>query len=301
MPTHQRSYRHPEDYQAVGAFLVRTFGQEGGHRNWVQARWEYMHSHPMIEEMAPHFGEFAVWEVSGEIVGFAHCEDKLGVVYVQLDARHPELKGPMLEHAIDHLAGDLKAGRGVYVYLDDADCEFGEIAAELGFEPKNEFAEPTAQFPVPEAFPAITVPKGFLLQSLADDFDIEKVHRVMHRGFDHEGEPPAEDLESRRRKLSSPSLRRDLTIVAVAPDGNYVSFSGMWPVPGSTACYVEPVATDPDYRRKGLGTAVVMEAIRRCSLEGATVAYVGSDQAFYLSMGFKIRRNQTPWWRASRS
>ena len=301
MAVRQRPYRFPDDYEAVGTFLVRTFGQEGGHCNWVQPRWEYMHSHPMSEELAPHFGEFAVWEASGEIVGLVHLEDKMGVVYVQLDARHPELKRPMLEYAEGHLVGDLRAGRGVYVYLDDADRGSCEIAAKLGFEPKDEFAEPTAQFLVPEAFPAITVPKGFGLQSLADDFDVEKVHRVMHRGFDHEGEPPDEDLDGRRRKLSSPGLRRDLTMVAVAPDGNYVSFCGIWPVPESKACYVEPVATDPDYRRMGLGTAVVLEAIRRGAAEGAKVAYVGSDQAFYLSMGFEICGRRTPWWRATRS
>jgi len=47
-------------------------------------------------------------------------------------------------------------------------------------------------------------------------------------------------------------------MVAVAPDGNYTSFVGIWPVPESTACYIEPVATDPDYCRMGFGTAVVL-------------------------------------------
>jgi len=82
----------------------------------------------------------------------------------------------------------------------------------------------------------------------------------------------------------------------VAPDGNYVAFAGIWPVPESTACMIEPVATDPDYRKMGLGTAVVLESIRRCAAEGATVAYVGSDQDFYLSMGFEICGRSTAWW-----
>jgi predicted N-acetyltransferase YhbS len=37
----------------------------------------------------------------------------------------------------------------------------------------------------------------------------------------------------------------------------------------------------------GIGTTVVLEAIRRCGQEGVTVAIVGSEQPFYLSMGFK--------------
>lgn len=44
--------------------------------------------------------------------------------------------------------------------------------------------------------------------------------------------------------------------------------------------YVEPVATDPDYRRMDLGKAAVLEGIRRCGELGAEVAYVGSVKDF---------------------
>jgi predicted N-acetyltransferase YhbS len=37
----------------------------------------------------------------------------------------------------------------------------------------------------------------------------------------------------------------------------------------------------------GLGTAAVLEGIRRCGELGAKVAYVGTDKSFYLAMGFK--------------
>lgn len=301
MAATKRPYQHEADYAAIEQLLTRTHGQTAVHGNWIQPRWEYMHSHPMIDELAPHFGKFAVWEASGEIVGFVHCEDRLGVAYVQLDSRYSELKQPMLEHAVGNLQGELKAGKGVYVFLDDADPELGTIARELGFEPKPEHAETTSRFEIPETFPEIHLPEGFQLRSLADEFSVEKVHRCMHRGFNHEGEPPADGLEGRRLKLNSPNLRRDLTMVAVAPNGDFVSFCGIWPVPESDICYIEPVATDPDYRRMGLGTAVVMEAVRRCSSEGATVAVVGSDQQFYLSIGFEICQRQTAWWRAARS
>jgi predicted N-acetyltransferase YhbS len=86
--------------------------------------------------------------------------------------------------------------------------------------------------------------------------------------------------------FDTPNAQRDLKIVVEAPTGDYVSFSGVFYVPTYKYVYIEPVATDPDYRRKGLGKAGVLEGIRRCSALGATVAYVGSDQAFYRSMGF---------------
>lgn len=51
--------------------------------------------------------------------------------------------------------------------------------------------------------------------------------------------------------------------------------------------YVERVTTDPRYCRLGLGRTAVLKGIRRCGLLGATIAYVGSDQPFYQSLGFK--------------
>jgi predicted N-acetyltransferase YhbS len=45
----------------------------------------------------------------------------------------------------------------------------------------------------------------------------------------------------------------------------------------------------------GLGKAAVLEGIRRCGELGATVAYVGSDQEFYLAIGFTKVYNNDCW------
>lgn len=62
--------------------------------------------------------------------------------------------------------------------------------------------------------------------------------------------------------------------------------------------YVEPVATDPDYRRRGLGKATVVESMRRCGMEGAEVIYVGSAKPFYRSMGFEPLFKHHCWTKA---
>ncbi len=101
------------------------------------------------------------------------------------------------------------------------------------------------------------MPEGFRLKSLAvDENDLHKVHRMLWRGFNHVGEPPEEAIEGRRKQQSSAGYREDLKIVVEAPSTS----------PPSAACgttawavaYVEPVATDPAYRRMGLGRAAVL-------------------------------------------
>jgi predicted N-acetyltransferase YhbS len=71
----------------------------------------------------------------------------------------------------------------------------------------------------------------------------------------------------------------------------------MWYEPVYKIAYVEPVATDPDYRRMGLGRAAVMEGIRRCGVLGAGTACVGSSRPFYLSMGFRQVYTISTWQR----
>ena len=104
-----------------------------------------------------------------------------------------------------------------------------------------------------------------------------------------------EYIEDRRFMQQAPNFNHDLTIVAVAPNGDYASFCGIWYVPDNRITYVEPVATDPDYRRMGLGTAVVVEGMRRTIPLGSQVAWVGSDQKFYLSMGFQESYRDFTW------
>lgn len=92
-----------------------------------------------------------------------------------------------------------------------------------------------------------------------------------------------------------PNVDLNLKIAAVAPDGNFVSYCGMWYDPEAGFAVIEPVATDPDYRKLGLGKAVVLEGIRRVGELGAKVVLVGSSQQFYYSIGIRPFSAATLW------
>jgi predicted N-acetyltransferase YhbS len=86
---------------------------------------------------------------------------------------------------------------------------------------------------------------------------------------------------------SGPHYRRELAVVVQAANGDFASFCGMWYDRLNRFAYIEPVATDPAYRGKGIGKTAVMEGIRRCGELGATIVYVWSDLPFYSAMGFR--------------
>jgi predicted N-acetyltransferase YhbS len=83
--------------------------------------------------------------------------------------------------------------------------------------------------------------------------------------------------------------------VVRAANGDFVAYGGLWYDALNRLAYVEPVATDPDFRRLGLGRAAVLEGIRRCGAMGATVAYVGSDLDFYRALGFRKLYTSRCW------
>ncbi|HUT56254.1 MAG TPA: GNAT family N-acetyltransferase [Phycisphaerae bacterium] len=288
-----RQYNHAADYEKVNRFLVRTYRTAGGHVNWLQPRWEYMHYHPEIRDLDLRC--IGVWEAKGEIVAVVHPEHAMGRAYFQIDPECAHLKRDMLTYAEQHLSASADGAQRLRVIINDDDGDFCKIASERGYT-KSEAYETMSHLRVSSLRPA-ALPQGFRLKSLAEDNDLPKLTRVLWRGFNHGDEPPDDGVEHRQFMQSAPSYRKDLNIVVEAPDGQFVSYCGMWYEPVHAIAYVEPVATDPDYRRRGLARAAVTEGIRRCGELGATLACVGADLPLYLSLGFRPVYRKSIWQR----
>ena len=291
-----RHYNNPADYDLIGNFLVEHYKPENADGNWIQPAWEYMHGHPALDSSS--LEKIGIWEDDGKIVAVTHYESRLGDAFFQFHPDYRHLRHDMLDYAEKYLYGTSKDGKKfMCVYVNDMDEEFVSLVKGRGYEKDTDETRTMLQFVIPTPFSSINLPEGFRLKSLADECDWTKVNRVLWRGFDHEGEPPASDadIEERRKMFDTPTARRDLKIVVEAPDGNFASFCGMFYEPNYKYAYVEPVATDPDYRRMGLGKAAVLEGIRRCGALGATVAYVGNDLPIYQAIGFKKVYNSECW------
>ncbi len=291
-----RPYARETDFDKVGQFLIRTYDTTADHVNWLGPRWEYMHylKHSLIGEY--DFSVIGIWETGGQIVAVVHPEEKMGLAYFEVAPDHSALKNDMLTYAEKHLHKCEDSAKVLTILINDRDDRFQCLATERGYV-KQTWGEPMSHFIIPDPFPEITLPDGFRLKSLADDNDLVKVHTAMWRGFNHGDNPPADGIEHRRFMQSAPNFRKDLNIVVEAPTGQFVSYCGMWYEPVHRIAYVEPVATDPDYRRMGLASAAVLEGIRRCGQQGATVAYVGTNKRLYLSMGFQQIYNRSAWRR----
>lgn len=126
------------------------------------------------------------------------------------------------------------------------------------------------------------LPQGFYFNAPDSEIDTWQWRLVIYHGFNHEGIPqePSEEVVKAEKHLEIPEYIKVFAI----KNGEYTAHCGVWYNGGDTA-YIEPVITVPKHRGKGLGKAVVYEAINRAKERGAQRAIVLSDQEFYLHIG----------------
>ncbi len=279
-----RAYDHAADFKRIGDWLSRSYRREGEHVNWLQPRWEYMHFHPLIRNV--HLPAIGVWEADREIVGVAHPEHSMGTIYFQFHPARPSPKAAMLTYAERNLCAQREGRKGLRVFVNERDTELTALVEGAGYAP-TQGGEVMSRLAVADAPAPPEPPAGFRLLSLAEENDRAKITRLFWRGFNHGPEPPDDAPADRELMQSAPNYRRDLNLVIANAAGDYVAYGGIWFEERNRVAYVEPVATDPDYRRLGLACIVVLEGIRRCGELGATEVYVGAEMPFYLSLGFE--------------
>jgi GNAT superfamily N-acetyltransferase len=293
MATQFRNYTNQagitDDYYKVRAFFIRL-----GFAEFTYTRWDWMTTHGYLDTSA--VGKIGLWEYEGEIVGVATFDCRLGQAFCLALPEYAYLKNEILQYASENLSKDGEFG----VMIADTDLKFQDIAASLGFVATEE-KESDAIFYLDKTSTAYDLPEGFHITSMKETYDLYQYGRVLWKGFNHElkGEGEfqgsKEGDQDRGEEMIRPNVDLSLKVAVVAPDGNFVSYCGMWYDPEAGYAVIEPVATDPDYRKMGLGKAAVLEGIRRVGELGAKTALVGSSQQFYYSIGLRPFSTTTLW------
>jgi ribosomal protein S18 acetylase RimI-like enzyme len=302
MTTTSRAYQGDADFWKVRDFLISTYGMNQNHHNWCLGRWGYwVYFITKLDQNANWRwqDEVRLWETdTGELVGVVNPEDQ-GNAFLQVHPDYRHLEGEMIEWAEAHItapAGDGGARR-VNMSVYDYDTHRQEILARRGFEKKTEWFGYKRCRSMDKSIAPPAVPEGYTVRALGPDDDLAQRCIASARAFGSQTPRSAATYHSLQ---AVPGYRPNLDMVAVAPDGTFVSFCIAWPNEANRIAMFEPVGTDPDHRRKGLASAVINEALRRLRTMDIERAYLGCGSAvpanaLYESLGFTEADKEYTW------
>ncbi|WP_067965974.1 GNAT family N-acetyltransferase [Nocardiopsis trehalosi] len=139
--------------------------------------------------------------------------------------------------------------------------------------------------------PEVEVPEGFRVRA------VRGVHEAAARAQVHQAawRPSRVTADSFREVMAAWPYRADLDLVAEAPDGSFAASCLIWFDERTGVGELEPVGTDPRWRRRGLARAVCLAALHALRGAGGTEAVVypvvGIERAaaaapLYTSLGF---------------
>jgi GNAT superfamily N-acetyltransferase len=132
------------------------------------------------------------------------------------------------------------------------------------------------------------LPDGYVLRTVRGTEEAGAVSALHAAGFGSSWTP-----ELYQRVMTSPGYSAEREFVVEAPDGDLAAFCVTWPDQVNLVGLFEPVAVHPDYRRLGLGRAVMragMVAMREWGMRYAEVAYAVDNPAsgpLYRGEGFE--------------
>ena len=274
------SYNHKRDFEQVMNLLYKTY-QKVRRPNWLAPRWEYMHYHSFLDKTS--YSSFAVWYDNNKLIGIVSSELFKGKAFLQLCPKYDCLKEDMITHAEKHLYNEQTKDLAIVAYEHDA--KLIELLKNKGYQAKESTPWNEITAIDPTSVSQDQLPNGFSLSSLDIENDLIKLERVLWRGFENEGEPQG-DIKARELMQSAPNYLKELNVVIKAPNGNYASYSGAWYDKYNKVGLIEPVATDPDYRRMGLASSATKECILRLAKLGAKTVYVDSGIPLYKAICF---------------
>ena len=270
-----RPYQGEDDFWRMRAFLREIFLlNQRLERSWSTPRLDYWRWHFIKTCESPPMEQVTfLWETAdGQLAAILHPIFQ-GELYMHV---HPEFRSPELENEIlacaeQHLYMTDSAGKRVLYALADEDDDLrSEVLKARGYTYRE---KPVYRWrrDLDASLPEVKVAPGYKVRSMggADEFDARAwaSWRAFHPdelddGFD--GGDWYANLQA------APLYRRDLDIVAEAPNGEIAAFCTIFYDDTTRSAVCVLVGTAPEHQRRGLGKAVINEGLHRLQRLGGT-------------------------------
>jgi len=184
----------------------------------------------------------------------------------------------------------------------DQDAARIALLGRHGFERLPEYGLHFVR-PLDAPIPDPQLPPGFTLRSIAGEHESAAWVALHRAAWGTENMT----LDYRLSMVRVPDYDPDLDLVAVAPDGTLAAYCFCTisreqnALTGRREGFTDPVATHPDYQRRGLSRALVLAGLQRLQARGMDTARTGTSsenaamQRTAESVGFRLD-SRTLWF-----
>ena len=235
--------------------------------------------------------EIAVRSEGDDVLGLA-LRDGCDVI-VQADSAHLADLVELLEW-VESRARETHEPE-IFVSIAEDDDALRGVALSRHYQPSERYGYELVYELAAEPPSARLLSAGFDVISLTPA--LTDAYIELHRAaWSRPNAPSTYDRRQHDLVTAMPDFRYDLVPIVATSLGTLGAYCMSWWDPRSSAVEIEPLGTHPDFRRKGLATAIVHEVLRRSWALGAKYVLVWGTsgnpeaKALYLSAGLRIRR-----------
>lgn len=299
-----RACAKEDDFWKTRNFLREIFPLNGSlEHSWHVARLDYWRWHYI--KTCGIFGTakegLTIWEdANGKInAALNHLGDSELRLHVHPHFRSPDLENEMLAYGEEHFFSRRDDGRRrILMPIFEDDSQRQEIAHSRGYKKVPGWGHHYRRN-LDSFIPDAPIPSGYGIRSMGSVEEYPSRSWASWRAF-HNDEPDENydgDYSWYANLQSAPLYRRDLDVVAVAPDESIAAFCTIFYDDFTQSAVTVLVGTAAEHWRRGLGKAIMIEGLKRVKEMGCKYVFSTAHEKpadfLYRSVLGEMKRTDT--------
>jgi GNAT superfamily N-acetyltransferase len=271
----ERSFESRDDLYLIGALIRRAYARALYWNAWSFARFDIWAQRRIADEQVHGLQgwhqDIRLWETErGRLAGAVLFESDRDAAFI-LDPDRPEMAEAMLAWAEARYVQKGTNGGPLRIETMAGNVSLGQLLVSRNYaRVSGHYLHREKPLGHAGADP-VTLPQGFVIKPLEKLEEMREFHRAVKAVFSFE-----DSVEVYRIVQEAPSYVPELDLLLLSAGGEVAAFCTAWLDRESSVSELEPVGTVPDYRKRGLGRALLAEASNRLRLLGCRTLTVNS-------------------------
>lgn len=302
MAIKHQTFNQPSDLQAIGRLIRQVYKLDPYWNSWSFALYDIWAQRKLGDQEV--FGiidwqhGIHIWEDTQDVhLGAAIFRDP-DLVKLITFPEHQNLLIPMLNWVEARFRQKAIPDKQLKIETTEHNPFLEKLLASQGYKKELGYYTFREKDLSTRQNELVILPPGFTIQHIKTAEDLQKFHRGTDLVFNFPDNPDVYQI-----LREAPSFVPELDLIVLSPEGEIASFGSVWFDRILGLAEFEPVGTVAEFRKMGLGSAVISEAcnrLRRLGCQKVTVMSwsesIGANR-LYERAGFlpKIKKNYWKW------